>query len=79
MFSHPDHVQLAIPSGGEEQARAFYVDVLGFEEIPKPEELSKRGGAWFRSGSVSLHLGVDDAFTPAKKPIPRFDATITRH
>jgi catechol 2,3-dioxygenase-like lactoylglutathione lyase family enzyme len=70
MFSHLDHVQLAIPRGGEERARAFYVDVLGFGEVPKPPELAARGGAWFRSGSVSLHLGVDDPFTPAKKAHP---------
>ena len=70
MFSHLDHVQLAIPRDGEEKARTFYVTVLGFEEVPKPPELSKRGGAWFRSGNVSLHLGVDDLFTPAKKAHP---------
>jgi len=70
MFSRLDHVQLAIPRDGEEKARAFYVGILGFEEIPKPPELAKRGGAWFRIGNVSLHLGVDDPFTPAKKAHP---------
>ena len=50
MFSRLDHVQLAIPSGGEERARAFYVEVLGFEEVEKPPHLAQRGGAWFRSG-----------------------------
>ncbi len=69
MFSL-DHVQLAIPKGGEEKARAFYVTILGFEEVAKPPELAKRGGAWFRSGAVSLHLGVDNPFTPAKKAHP---------
>jgi catechol 2,3-dioxygenase-like lactoylglutathione lyase family enzyme len=65
-----DHVQLAMPTGEEDRARAFYVDVLGFEEIPKPEELAKRGGAWFRCGSAAIHLGVDAAFVPAKKAHP---------
>lgn len=62
-----DHVQLAMPAGGETAARSFYVDVLGFEEIPKPPELAKRGGAWFGAGSVRIHLGVDPDFVPAKK------------
>ena len=70
MFSRLDHVQLAIPKGGESRARDFYVNVLGFEEIPKPDELAKRGGAWFRSGAVALHVGVDETFTPATKGHP---------
>ncbi len=65
-----DHIQLAMPSGEEDRARAFFVQALGFEEIPKPDELAKRGGAWFRSGAVSIHYGVDPAFVPAKKAHP---------
>ena len=37
-----DHVQLAMPSGEEDSARAFYVGVLGLPEIPKPAYLAKR-------------------------------------
>jgi catechol 2,3-dioxygenase-like lactoylglutathione lyase family enzyme len=67
-----DHVQLAMPSGEEDKARAFYVDLLGFVEIPKPVDLAKRGGAWFESGSVRLHLGVETDFRPARKAHPAF-------
>lgn len=67
-----DHVQIAIPRGGEDVARKFYIDFLGFEEIPKPAELVVRGGAWFRSGTITLHLGIEDAFTPATKAHPAF-------
>jgi catechol 2,3-dioxygenase-like lactoylglutathione lyase family enzyme len=69
-FSRIDHIQLAMPAGDEPRARAFYVDVLGMEELQKPPELAARGGAWFRSGSVSIHLGVDADFHPAKKAHP---------
>ncbi len=65
-----DHVQLAMPAGGEQQARVFYGGMLGFEEIPKPPELSERGGCWFRSGDAHIHLGVDTQFRPAKKAHP---------
>jgi len=65
-----DHVQLAIPIGEEEKARAFYVNILGFIEIPKPAELAKRGGAWFQSQNVQLHLGVEADFKPARKAHP---------
>jgi len=66
------HVQLAMPPGGERTARAFYVEVLGFEELPKPPNLAKRGGVWFCSNSVQLHLGVESDFHPAKKAHPAF-------
>lgn len=62
-----DHVQIAMPAGGEEKARAFFINLLGFHEIPKPPELAKRGGAWFESGVVQLHLGVETDFHPARK------------
>ena len=65
-----DHVQLAMPAGGENAARSFYGELLGLEELAKPTELAKRGGAWFRSGSVNIHLGVDPAFVAAKKAHP---------
>jgi catechol 2,3-dioxygenase-like lactoylglutathione lyase family enzyme len=65
-----DHVQLAMPAGQEQAARVFYVDILGFEEVAKPPQLAKRGGAWYRSGAVSIHLGVDEPFVPAKKAHP---------
>jgi catechol 2,3-dioxygenase-like lactoylglutathione lyase family enzyme len=65
-----DHVQLAMPPGQEAVARAFFGDVLGMEEIPKPAELAKRGGCWFQSGAVEIHLGVEEDFRPAKKAHP---------
>jgi catechol 2,3-dioxygenase-like lactoylglutathione lyase family enzyme len=67
-----DHIQLAIPAGGEDVARAFYSGVLGFTELPKPPELAKRGGAWFEAGPIVLHLGVDPDFRAAKKAHPAF-------
>ena len=65
-----DHVQLAMPKGREKDAREFYQDILGVSEVPKPAELSDRGGAWFESGTVKIHLGVEDEFRSAKKAHP---------
>jgi hypothetical protein len=74
-MSHPpflaiDHVQLAMPAGGEDTARRFFVDLCGMTEVPKPPELAQRGGCWFRSGTVEVHLGVDEDFRPAIKAHP---------
>ncbi len=66
------HVQLAMPAGGEAQARAraFYAGILGLAEIPKPATLAPRGGVWFGNAAVQLHLGVETDFHPARKAHP---------
>ena len=65
-----DHVQLAIPIGGEPVARGFYVGVLGLTEVPKPAALATRGGAWFEAGPTRIHVGTEAQFNPAKKAHP---------
>jgi catechol 2,3-dioxygenase-like lactoylglutathione lyase family enzyme len=66
-----DHVQVAAPAGCEPDARAFYGELLGLEELPKPEALAARGGCcWFQAGAQELHIGVEDPFTPARKAHP---------
>lgn len=67
-----DHVQLAMPPGGEDEARAFYRDALGMAEQPKPAHLVSRGGCWFGQDALRIHLGVDPDFRPARKAHPAF-------
>ena len=65
-----DHVQIPIPPGGEDAARAFYSGVLGLTEVPKPEPMRARGGMWFAEG---IHLGIEDgnASVGEGAPCPR--------
>ncbi len=65
-----DHVQLAMPPGAEADARAFYEGLLRIPEVPKPERLASRGGCWFESGDLRVHLGVEEGFAPARKAHP---------
>jgi catechol 2,3-dioxygenase-like lactoylglutathione lyase family enzyme len=65
-----DHVQLAMPPQREPEAERFYVALLGFERVQKPAPLEAKGGCWFRTGGVQLHLGVEQDFRPAKKAHP---------
>jgi catechol 2,3-dioxygenase-like lactoylglutathione lyase family enzyme len=65
-----DHVQLAMPAGREAEARAFYDGLLGIPEVAKPPALAARGGAWFESPHVKIHLGVEGEFRPARKAHP---------
>ena len=67
-----EHVQLAMPPGREADARAFYSGLLGIPEKPKPPRLAKRGGCWFESGTLKVHLGVEADFRPARKAHPAF-------
>jgi catechol 2,3-dioxygenase-like lactoylglutathione lyase family enzyme len=65
-----DHVQLSMPAGGENLARAFYGGILGIPETPKPPNLAKRGGCWFERGELKIHLGVEGEFRAARKAHP---------
>lgn len=69
------HVQVSMPRGEEDEARRFYGEALGLQEVPKPPDLAGRGGCWFRAvdgenTTAEIHLGVEDPFRPARKAHP---------
>lgn len=56
-----NHVTIAVPAGEHEKARAFYGDLLGLEEIPRPAALNAVYDLmWFKFLDGLLHLD----FTP---------------
>ena len=57
-----DHIQLSIPPGRLDEALPFYLEVLGFNRVPKPAEFASHGGAWMQQGTVQLHLGEEKNF-----------------
>lgn len=67
-----DHIQLAMPPGGEVAARDFYGGILGLSELAKPPQLAARGGCWFGGYGINIHLGVETPFGAAKKAHPAF-------
>lgn len=66
------HIQLAVPRGSEDRCRAFWGEVLGLVEVEKPAALVPKGGCWFRSDALEVHLGVEEPFAPARKAHPAF-------
>ncbi|MEJ1970786.1 MAG: VOC family protein [Rhizomicrobium sp.] len=62
-----DHVQIAVPRALEAQCLRFYREVFAFPELPKPEELRARGGAWFQVGALQMHVGIDPEPSPRSK------------
>ena len=67
-----DHVQVVGPADCEPEARAFYGELLGLEELPRPKSLPDPNGCWFRAGTQQLHVGIEEPFHPARKGHPSF-------
>ncbi|MDP4148218.1 MAG: VOC family protein [Bacteroidota bacterium] len=66
-FKRLDHVQICIPAGREDEARAFYGGVLGLNEIPKPAALIPNGGLWFQVADIQLHIGTENELNRSKR------------
>jgi catechol 2,3-dioxygenase-like lactoylglutathione lyase family enzyme len=66
MITAMHHVQITIPGGAEELARAFYCGVLGLPEVEKPASLRGRGGLWVRVGDRQVHIGAEDGVDRTK-------------
>jgi catechol 2,3-dioxygenase-like lactoylglutathione lyase family enzyme len=67
-FKRIDHVQISIPKGKEDEARAFYMDILGLKEIPKPASLMPNGGLWYQVADIELHLGIEPEIITRRHP-----------
>tara|TARA_B100000029_G_scaffold175134_1_gene172030 strand:+ start:2640 stop:3098 length:459 start_codon:yes stop_codon:yes gene_type:complete len=62
-----DHVTVVV--GDLEASRAFYVDVLGMLEVPRPA--FSFDGLWFQSGPTQIHLILEyDGSGPAGNLVP---------
>ncbi len=67
-----DHIQICIPPNCEDQARKFYLEILQFKEIEKPEELKKNGGFWLEIANIQLHIGIE-VYSIKSKRHPAFE------
>lgn len=56
------HAQITIPKGMEEEGKQFYCEILGLEEVEKPDSLKGRGGFWLRVGDREVHVGTEEGF-----------------
>ncbi|PMC35120.1 glyoxalase [Bacillus sp. UMB0899] len=67
-----DHIQICVPFGKEHIAKSFYLDLLKFEEVEKPEELKRNEGFWCKAGDIHLHIGVESFEETISKRHPAF-------
>ena len=54
-----DHITVTTPELLERDVVSWYRDVLGLEEMTKPEG-SRPQGAWFQLGDQELHVLIDE-------------------
>lgn len=66
-FKRLNHIQICIPKNKEEEARKFYCDLLGLEEIEKPQYLRKNGGFWLKIADIELHIGTENIENKSKR------------
>jgi catechol 2,3-dioxygenase-like lactoylglutathione lyase family enzyme len=62
-----DHVQVMMPPGREDDARAFYGGLLGLAEVEKPEPMRPQGGVWFAEG---IHVSGEEGFSAPRRAHP---------
>jgi catechol 2,3-dioxygenase-like lactoylglutathione lyase family enzyme len=56
-----NHITVAVPAGEHDKVREFYGEILGLEEVPRPESLNAIYDLmWFKLLDILLHLD----FTP---------------
>jgi catechol 2,3-dioxygenase-like lactoylglutathione lyase family enzyme len=60
-FIRADHINICVPPERLEEARAFYVDVIGLQQIERPDHVFLNAGYWFNIGNIKLHIGVEPA------------------
>lgn len=65
-----DHVQICVPVGRDADCRAFYVDVLGLTEVPRPVTGAARSILWVRAGRQEIHFRPDPDFVAARLAHP---------
>ncbi len=66
-FKRLNHIQICVPKNEEKEARRFYCEVLGLEEIEKPEFLKANGGFWLKIANIELHIGTENLENKSKR------------
>jgi len=60
-FNRLDHFHVCVPYERLEEAKCFYIKVIGLELIDRPDHLFSSAGYWFNIGNVQLHIGIEPA------------------
>ena len=50
------HVQITVPEESLEEAKGFYCEVMGFQNLERPQSLHQLAGLWLAVGNLQLHV-----------------------
>lgn len=59
-FKRADHIHICVSPERLEEAKLFYTNIMGLEQIERPAVFSS-AGYWFRIADIELHIGVEDS------------------
>jgi len=60
-FIRADHIHICVPPERLEEARQFYTNIIGVQQIERPDKIFGNAGYWFDIGDIQLHIGVEPA------------------
>jgi catechol 2,3-dioxygenase-like lactoylglutathione lyase family enzyme len=72
-FKRLDHIMLCIPEGKEEEARAFYTNILGLPELKELGYPIPNGAIWFQMGDIQLHVRAEKNHDATSQRHPAFE------
>ena len=58
VYKRTDHINICVPIERLEEARQFYLNVMGLAQIPRPDVFGIPGH-WFKWADIELHIGIE--------------------
>jgi len=62
-FIRADHIHICVPTERLEEAKQFYMNIIGLSQIERPDHLFSTAGYWFNIGDIQLHIGAEPALS----------------
>lgn len=69
VFTRVNHINFCVPPERLEEAKQFYTQVIGLEQIPRPDHVFNSEGYWFDMGNIQLHISKEAALPRSNRHI----------
>ncbi len=73
IYKRTDHINICVPVERLEEARLFYINVMGLKQIQRPDVFGVPGH-WFTWADIELHIGIEPV-SPRSARHTAFEAT----
>jgi catechol 2,3-dioxygenase-like lactoylglutathione lyase family enzyme len=65
-FKRTDHINICVPTERLEEAREFYINIIGLQPTHRPDVFDVPG-YWFLMADIELHIGIEPALPPSNR------------